>query len=176
MVIARCAATAGCSFFTFKEVGAGCHLSSSAAQPIRAEGVVGGPLPCQKTGWFVINESLMLCHQKTIWSRLNFFYIQTIFFASSVRDIRPLLWWEVGPQRREIQRLCQHHRVWKNLSGINKGEIWGTMNCLAGLGCNIASHALGPNSKEVVRRFQLLSQSWWRTGSLVRRKMQIVPT
>ena len=95
--------------------------------------------------WFVINESLMLCHQKTIWSRLNFFYIQTIFFASSVRDIRPLLWWEVGPQRREIQRLCQHHRVWKNLPGINKGEIWGTMNCLAGLGCNIASHALGPN-------------------------------
>ena len=62
---ARCAATAGCSFFTFKEVGAGCHLSTSAAQPIRAEGVVGGPLPCQKTGWFVINESLMLCHQKT---------------------------------------------------------------------------------------------------------------
>ena len=66
---ARCAATAGCSFFTFKEVGAGCHLSSSAAQPVRAKGVISGPLPCQKTGWFVINGSLMLSHQKT---RLNF--------------------------------------------------------------------------------------------------------
>ena len=73
MVIARCAATAGCSFFTFKEVGAGCHLSSSAAQPIRAEGVVGGPIPCQTTGWFVINESLMLCHQKNNLKQIEFF-------------------------------------------------------------------------------------------------------
>ena len=66
MVIARCAATAGCSFFTFKEVGAGCHLSSSAAQPVRAEGVIGGPLPCEKNGWFAIKGSLMLSHQKPI--------------------------------------------------------------------------------------------------------------
>ena len=63
---ARCAATDGCSFFTFKEVGAGCHLSSSAAQPVRAEGVIGGPLPCEKNGWFAIKGSLMLSHQKPI--------------------------------------------------------------------------------------------------------------
>ena len=43
---ARCAATDGCRFFTFKEVGARCHLSSSAGRPIRAKGVVSGPVHC----------------------------------------------------------------------------------------------------------------------------------
>jgi len=43
---ARCAATDGCSFFAFKDVGARCHLSSSAGRPTRAKGVVSGPVPC----------------------------------------------------------------------------------------------------------------------------------
>ena len=43
---ARCAATEGCSFFSFKEAGAGCHMSSAAAELTYAEGVVGGPVYC----------------------------------------------------------------------------------------------------------------------------------
>ena len=49
---ARCAATEGCSFFSFKDVGAGCHMSSSAARPTFDKGVVGGPVSCD-IGWFI---------------------------------------------------------------------------------------------------------------------------
>ena len=49
---ARCAATEGCSFFSFKEVKAGCHLSTKDAQLTYAEGVVGGPVHCNP-GWFI---------------------------------------------------------------------------------------------------------------------------
>ena len=48
---ARCAVTEGCSFFSFKEVKAGCHLSTKDAQLTYAEGVVGGPVHCNP-GWF----------------------------------------------------------------------------------------------------------------------------
>jgi len=47
---ARCAATEGCSSFSFKEVGAGCHMSSSAAELTYAKGVVGGPVNCTTDG------------------------------------------------------------------------------------------------------------------------------
>ena len=47
---ARCAATEGCSFFSFKEAGAGCHMSSSAAELTYAKGVVGGPVNCTAAG------------------------------------------------------------------------------------------------------------------------------
>jgi hypothetical protein len=43
---AHCAATDGCSFFSFKEAGAGCHMSSRAAQLTYAKGVVGGSVTC----------------------------------------------------------------------------------------------------------------------------------
>ena len=51
---ARCAATEGCSFFSFKDVGAGCRMSSSAAKPTFDKGIVGGPVSCD-IGWFIIH-------------------------------------------------------------------------------------------------------------------------
>ena len=51
---ARCAATEGCTFFSFKDVGAGCRMSSSAAKPTFEKGVVGGPVSCD-IGWFIIH-------------------------------------------------------------------------------------------------------------------------
>ena len=50
---ARCAATEGCSFFSFKEVGASCHLSTEDAQLTYEEGVVGGAVQCDP-GWLII--------------------------------------------------------------------------------------------------------------------------
>ena len=50
---ARCAATEGCSFFSFKEVGASCHLSTEDAQLTYEEGVVGGAAQCDP-GWLII--------------------------------------------------------------------------------------------------------------------------
>ena len=44
---ARCQATEGCSFFSFKEVRAGCYLSGKEAQMSFAKGVVGGPADCE---------------------------------------------------------------------------------------------------------------------------------
>ena len=52
---ARCAATEGCSFFSFKEVGAGCHMSSTAAELTYAKGVVGGPVSCN-TGTSIMRQ------------------------------------------------------------------------------------------------------------------------
>ena len=54
---AHCAATEGCSFFSFKRVGAGCHMSSRAAELTYAEGVIGGPVTCDAGGpFFLIQE------------------------------------------------------------------------------------------------------------------------
>ena len=44
---ARCQATEGCSFFSFKEVRAGCYLSGKEAQMSFAKGMVGGPADCE---------------------------------------------------------------------------------------------------------------------------------
>ena len=44
---ARCQATEGCSFFSFKEVRAGCYLSGKEAQMSFAWGMVGGPADCE---------------------------------------------------------------------------------------------------------------------------------
>ena len=51
---ARCAATEGCSFFSFKEVGASCHLSTEDAQLTYEEGVVGGAVQCDPGYWLII--------------------------------------------------------------------------------------------------------------------------
>jgi len=45
---AHCAATEGCSFFSFKAAGAGCHMSSRAAELTYAKGVVGGSVTCDE--------------------------------------------------------------------------------------------------------------------------------
>jgi len=42
----QCAATDGCSFFSFKEAGAGCHMSSKGAKLTYAKGAVGGSVTC----------------------------------------------------------------------------------------------------------------------------------
>ena len=44
---ARCQATEGCSFFSFKEVRAGCYLSGKEAQMSFAKGMVGGSADCE---------------------------------------------------------------------------------------------------------------------------------
>ena len=48
----QCAATDGCSYFSFKEAGAGCHMSSRAAKLTYAKGVVGGSVACDAGGFF----------------------------------------------------------------------------------------------------------------------------
>ena len=57
---AHCAATEGCSFFSFKEAGAGCHMSSRAAQLTYAEGVVGGSVTCDEGGSFFLLQKYHL--------------------------------------------------------------------------------------------------------------------
>ena len=53
----QCAATDGCSFFSFKEAGAGCHMSSKAARQTYAKGVVGGSVTCDAGGLiFLLQE------------------------------------------------------------------------------------------------------------------------
>ena len=56
---ARCAATEGCSSFSFKEVGAGCHMSSSAAELTFAKGVVGGPVNCTTGGSILVATDII---------------------------------------------------------------------------------------------------------------------
>ena len=53
---ARCAATKGCSFFSFKEVRAGCHMSSRAAKLTYAKGLVGGSVACRPGGPILPNK------------------------------------------------------------------------------------------------------------------------
>ena len=53
----QCAATDGCSFFSFKEAVAGCHMSSRAAKQTYAKGVVGGSVTCDAGGLiFLLQE------------------------------------------------------------------------------------------------------------------------
>ena len=47
---ARCAATEGCSFFSFKEVRGWCGMSSRDAELTYEKGIVGGPVACNTGG------------------------------------------------------------------------------------------------------------------------------
>ena len=55
----QCAATDGCSFFSFKEAVAGCHMSSRGAELTYAKGVVGGSFICD-AGGVILSPSRIL--------------------------------------------------------------------------------------------------------------------
>merc|ERR1719400_1073074 len=56
---AHCAATGGCSFFSFKQVGAGCYLSTRDAQLTYEKGVVGGPVDCKPEDQELLDTELV---------------------------------------------------------------------------------------------------------------------
>ena len=61
----RCAATEGCTFFSFKAVGAGCQMASKPDELIYAKGVVGGPVACDTGGLINQMETYLNLNLKT---------------------------------------------------------------------------------------------------------------